>query len=188
MIKPWKILSSRQTYKDPWLSVRTDHVQLDDGREIEDYHILEYSDWVTVIGLTSSGNVVLIREYRHGANAVTIGLPSGRAEADEHTEDVAKREFLEETGYTAQEWVKIGQGYANWGTQNNKVHYYIAFNVEKSDQQHLDENEEIETFEWSWQRYFEHEDVHPENCLHLAALYYAERYFAKHPDKRPQSA
>ena len=34
-MKPWKILSSRSTYKDNWLSVRTDHVRLDDGREIE---------------------------------------------------------------------------------------------------------------------------------------------------------
>ena len=188
MIKPWKILSSRQTYKDPWLSVRTDHVQLDDGREIEGFHVLEYPDWISVIGLTDAGNVVLIREYRHGVRAVTIGLPSGAAEAGEDTLSVAQREFAEETGYSAREWVKIGEGCANWAVNTNRVHYYIAFGAEKTGEQSLDPNEEIEAFEWPWQTYYEQDGVDPQHCLHTAGLYYAERYFAKHPDKRPQSA
>lgn len=185
-MKPWKILSSRSTYKDNWLSVRTDHVRLDDGREIEGYHILEYPDWVSVIGLTDEGNVVLIKEYRHGAQALTIGLPSGASEPGEDMLGVAQREFEEETGYTAREWVKIGEGFANWAINTNKVHYFIAFGAEKTGVQSLDQNEEIEPVEWPWSKYYEQDGVDPQHCLHTAALYYAERYFARNPDKRPE--
>lgn len=187
-MKPWKILSSTQTFKDPWLSVRSDHVRLEDGREISGYHILEYPDWVSVIGLTNQGHVVLIREYRHGAEAITIGLPSGASEPGEDMLEVAQREFNEETGYTAREWVKIGAGYSNWAINTNKVHYYLAFGAEKTGEQSLDPNEDIEAFEWPWERYFLQADVEPQHCLHTAALYYAERYFSKHPDKRPAAA
>lgn len=184
-MKPWKVLSSKQTFKDRWLSVRSDHVRLEDGREIPSYHVLEYPDWVSVIGLTDEGNVVLIREYRHGVGEVTIGLPSGAAEAGEDIDDLARREFTEETGYTAREWVKIGQACANWAVNTNQVHYYLAFGAEKSGKQTLDPNEEIEPLEWPWQKYFDQDGVDPKHCLHIAALHYAERYFAKHPDKRP---
>lgn len=185
-MKKWKILSSRSTYKDNWLSVRTDHVQLEDGREIEGYHVLEYPDWVSVIGLTDEGNVVLIKEYRHGAQALTIGLPSGASEPGEDMIGVAQREFEEETGYTAREWVKIGEGFANWAINTNKVHYFLAFGAEKTGNQSLDPNEEIEPVEWPWAKYYEQDGVDPQHCLHTAALYYAERYFAKNPDKRPR--
>lgn len=184
-MKPWKILSSRQTYKDPWLSVRTDHVQLEDGREIPGFHILEYSDWVSVIALTDEGNVVLIREYRHGAEAITIGLPSGASEPGEEMEEVARREFAEETGYSAREWVRIGEGYSNWAINTNKVHFYLAFGAEKTGEQKLDPNEEIEVVEWPWKKYFEQDGVEPQHCLHTAGLYYAARYFAQNPEKRP---
>lgn len=184
-MKPWKILSSKQTYKDNWLSVRTDHVRLEDGREIPGYHILEYSDWVSVIGLTDEGNVVLIKEYRHGAEALTIGLPSGASEPGEDILEVAKREFEEETGYTAPEWIEIGSGYSNWAINNNKVHYFLAFGAKKTGEQQLDPNEDIEPVEWPWQKYFDQDGVAPQHCLHTAALYYAERYFKQNPDKRP---
>lgn len=186
-MKPWKILSSKQTYKDPWMSLRTDHVQLDDGREIEGYHILEYPEWVSVIGLTDEGNIVLIKEYRHGPQAMTIGLPSGVAEPGEDIDDVAKREFQEETGYTAREWVKIGEACANWAVNTNSVHYYLAFGAQKTGEQQLDPNEDIEPFEWPWTKYLDQDGVDPQHCLHVAALYYAERYFKQNPDKRPES-
>ena len=184
-MKPWKILKSTQTFKDNWLSVRTDHVRLEDGREIPGYHVLEYPDWVSVIGLTDAGDVVLIREYRHGAQAVTVGLPSGAAEAGEDIDEVARREFLEETGYTAREWVKVGAAYANWAVNTNQVHYYLAFGAEKTGMQDLDPNEEIEPFEAPYTEYLDFDGVDPQHALHAAALYYAERWFARHPDRRP---
>ena len=185
-MKPWKTLSSRQTFKDPWLSVRTDTVELTDGQVLNDYHVLEYKDWVSVLAFTEAGELVIIREYRHGAKAVTLGLPAGSAEEGETDyEAVARRELLEETGYEAGEWVKLGQAYSNWATQNNQVHFFLALGTLKVAEQTLDATEEIEVLTMPYEDYLNFEGVEPQQCHHAAALYYLERYFALTPDKRP---
>ena len=77
MIKPWKILESRQTFKDKFLSVRTDRCQREDGHVVPAYHVLEFTDWATIIPITDEGNIVLIREYRHAGEIVLLGVPGG---------------------------------------------------------------------------------------------------------------
>ncbi|MAK60128.1 MAG: hypothetical protein CMK09_04035 [Ponticaulis sp.] len=60
-MKPWKVLSSRQTFKDPWLSVRTDKVEQPSGQILEDYHVIEYPDWVSVLAFTPEGRLIIIQ-------------------------------------------------------------------------------------------------------------------------------
>ncbi|MAI89200.1 NUDIX hydrolase [Ponticaulis sp.] len=183
----WKVVSSRQTYSDPWLNVRTDTVELPNGTTIPDYHVMQYKEWAAIMGLTDEGNLVIIREYRHGCGEVTLGLPAGTA--DEGEDDylaVAQREFREETGYEADEWVELGKAYANWATQNNQVHFFMAFGARKTGEQDLDVTEHIEVLEMPYDAYLNFEGISPQQCHHAAALYYAERYFAKHPERRPK--
>lgn len=185
-MKPWKILSSRQTYKDKWLGVRTDTVELPNGQTISDFHVIEYKEWASVVAFREDGRLIIIREYRHGCQEITLGLPAGSAEAGETDyRDVARRELLEETGYEAAQFEKIGQAYSNWGTQNNQVHFFIAFGARKVADQSLDTTEEIEVLDMAYEDYLNFEGVSPQQCHHAAALHYAERYFAKHPEKRP---
>ena len=56
-MKPWKILSSRQTYKDKWLGVRTDTVELANGAVIPDFHIIEYKEWAAILAFTEDGEL-----------------------------------------------------------------------------------------------------------------------------------
>ena len=62
----WKLLSSEYLFKRPWLTARKDKVQLPDGRIMDEYYVLEYPTWINVIAITTEGQMVLVRQYRHG--------------------------------------------------------------------------------------------------------------------------
>ena len=186
MIKPWKTLSSKPAFQDKYLSVRTDRCQHDSGHIVPTYHVIEQTEWVSIIPVTDAGNIVLIREYRHGAGKVTIGLPSGVADPGEtDIAAVAARELREETGYACQTLVCVGSAYANWANQDNQVHYFLGFGAAPDGPQVLDPNEEIQVLEKPYEDFLAYENNGPQHCLHAAALFYAERHFLKNPDQRP---
>lgn len=185
-MKPWTILASRPVFRDRFLSLRTDTCQRDDGHMVPTYHVLEFSDWVTVIALTDAGNIVLVREYRHAAQKIMLGLPGGVADPGETDwAAVGARELAEETGYAAREWVPIGTCYPNPATQDNRLHYFLALGAAPGAGQSLDPNEQIEVVEMPYGDFLAYENLPAQHALHAAALFYCERHFAAHPHLRP---
>lgn len=186
-IKPWTILSSKQVMKDGFMGLRTDRCQREDGHIVEAYHVTELSEWVTVIPVTESGNIVLVREYRHAAQVVLTSLPGGVADPGESDwAEVGARELREETGYAAREMVWVGTCHPNPATQDNRIHYYLALGCTPGTDQDLDPNEEIEVREIPYSEFHDYGSLDVQHALHAAGLFYAERYFLKHPDRRPK--
>ena len=139
-ITPWKILSSTH----PGANVRIDQCELPGGKHIEGF-VLEYRDWVTVLALTKHREVVMVRQYRHGARRVIEELPGGSMDAtDASPEEAVRRELLEETGYDSQRFIEIGKASPNPANQTNLIHSFLALDARKVGPQHLDETEEIE--------------------------------------------
>ncbi len=139
-LKPWKILSSKHIYKD----VRIDRCELPDGQVIEGF-VLEYRDWATVVALTPDQQVVMEHQYRHGVQQTILEMPGGVIEEkDTSPLEAAKRELLEETGYTAEKFIEIGRICPNPANQVNHIYYYLALDAKKTSGQHLDSTEEIE--------------------------------------------
>ena len=97
----WKVLFSEYLIKRPWLTVRRDKLQLSTGKIIPEYYVLEYPDWVNVTAITKEGQIVMERQYRHGAGSTNYEIPSGVMEKGETPLEAAQRELLEETGYAA---------------------------------------------------------------------------------------
>jgi ADP-ribose pyrophosphatase len=138
-ITPWKILESHHLHKN----VRIDTCELPDGKVIEGF-VIEYGDWATVVALTRQQEVVMVRQYRHGAQKVILELPGGASEAGESPLQAARRELLEETGYTSDNFIQIGCVSPNPANQTNLIYSFLAPDAYQAGSQNLDETEEIE--------------------------------------------
>ena len=92
----------------------------------------------------SSGEMVMIRQYRHGFDEVLVELCAGVVEQGEVPIDAAKRELLEETGYAGGEWREVMTIGQNPSISDNITHCFVAEGVERISDQSLDESEDIE--------------------------------------------
>ena len=137
------LLSSEYLIRRPWLTARRDCVRLPDGRINDEYYLLEYPDWVNVIAVTTEGLFVMIEQYRHGIDEVITELCAGVVEAGEETEAAARRELLEETGYSGGRWRLLNVICQNPSTCNNFTYCYLAEGVTLTSPQMLDATEDI---------------------------------------------
>lgn len=140
-IAPWKVLESKYAYKDRWLALRSDTVELPNGRVLSPFHVIEQPDWVTAIALTHDGNILLVEEYRHGARQVVVELPSGIHDTPGEPIEAMKRELLEETGFASEEWLPLGSFFANAPRLDNRVHCFVALDARKVAEPKLDDGE-----------------------------------------------
>lgn len=138
-VKPWKVLES--SYFRP--RFRIDKCELGNGNLL-DATIFEFRSWANIMALTKTGEVVMVRQYRHGVCDVLLEFPGGVVEDGEDPLDGAKRELLEETGYTASQFIQIGALYPNPALQTNTLYCYLAIDAEKVSGQSLDAGEDIE--------------------------------------------
>lgn len=101
MLHKWKLLNSKIAFDNPWFSVRQDAVQLPSGKVLDDYDVWLQGDIVLVVACTSAHDMVLVRQYRHGVREMLIEHPAGYVDEGENPEGTARRELLEETGFSA---------------------------------------------------------------------------------------
>jgi 8-oxo-dGTP pyrophosphatase MutT (NUDIX family) len=87
---------------------------------------------------------VVTRTDARDANSTCLELPGGVIDHGETPLAAAKRELLEETGYSSTEWEFVGSMFANPARQTNRVHTFIARNIKAGRAQQLDASEEIE--------------------------------------------
>ena len=143
-IKKWTTLESRYIIQRPWLTARVDKVQLPNGVINPEHYVLEYPDWVNIIAITTGGDMVMVRQYRHAMDTVMVELCAGMCEDGETPEQSARRELLEETGYAGGEWQEIMTIGQNPSICDNITHCFLAVGVERVAGQSLDESEDIE--------------------------------------------
>ena len=108
--------------------------------------MLEYPTWVNVVAITKTGEMVIIRQYRHGLGRTCFEIVAGCVEEGEDPMDAAKRELQEETGYTGGEWREVMQFTCNASAMNNITHSFLAVGVEQTEKQNLDATEDIEIY------------------------------------------
>ena len=113
------------------------------GQEL-DRLVLETSDWVNVVALTTDDRLIVVRQYRFGTEEVTTEVPGGVIDPGEGHEESAKRELLEETGYASDDWTYLGYVDPNPAVQTNKMHHWLAKGCRLEATQDLDPGEDIE--------------------------------------------
>ena len=106
MKKTAKILSSKVVYRGPVFGVRRDRVR-EPGGIVATRDIVTHSGSVVVLPVFADGRILMIRQYRHAAGQFMWELVAGRRDSGESFATGARRELLEETGYTARKLTKM---------------------------------------------------------------------------------
>jgi 8-oxo-dGTP pyrophosphatase MutT (NUDIX family) len=115
-----------------------------------DFYVVSTFDWVNVVALTSDQRLVMVQQYRHGSNRVTLEIPGGAVDAGEEALQAAKRELREETGYASDQWECLGVAEPNPAIQNNRCTTFLALNARVVGPLDPDENEEIVVVVMPW--------------------------------------
>lgn len=97
--QPWITLSTEVAFRNRWVTVALDRVQLPTGQQYPYTRLEPGGIGVGIIGFNGVGEVLLEREYRHGVNQVIWQLPGGLATPAEDLLVAGLRELQEETGY-----------------------------------------------------------------------------------------
>lgn len=144
-IETWKIKRSETVADCKIFKVRRDFsIRDSDGAEFP-FYCLENPHWVNIIPITISGEVVLIEQYRHGIEEITLEIPGGMVDGGENAQLAATRELVEETGYVPRETILIGKSHPNPAIQNNWVYHYLAIDCEKHHEPEFDATESVRT-------------------------------------------
>jgi len=139
-----KIISSEYLNKHRYFTARKDAYQLASGKIVDPYFVVELPESATAMAVTENHEIVLIKQYRHPVQQISIELPGGFIDAHENPEQAVKRELLEETGYEFEEVYFLGTTAANPGVLNNFTKLFLATGGRKVKAQELDPNEEID--------------------------------------------
>lgn len=132
------------TFLGSLLKVRKDRVRLPDGSEATREYVV-HPGAVVIIPLGDDGRLVLERQHRYPMHRDMIEFPAGKIDAGEPPEDTARRELLEETGYTAREWRHLGTIHPVIAYSDERIELYLARGLTHVGAK-LDEGEFLEVF------------------------------------------
>ncbi|PHR91895.1 MAG: DNA mismatch repair protein MutT [Blastopirellula sp.] len=138
---------------------------------------------VGIVAITDENKVVLVEQFRPPVNSRVIEIPAGLSgdipgAEDEALIEAAKRELIEETGYTAKHWQNLGGGFSSPGMTDETIELFLAEGLEKQHAGGGDASEDITIHEVPIKSVFQWLQKHktPLDIKLLAALFAAEQY------------
>lgn len=149
----WKEVSTEHIIQDEWMDLRRSEYRLPDGNVFGPFYSYSRRDYVVVVASDCGGNYICVRQFRHGIREVTTEFPAGGLERSDGREygtekglaedalDAAKRELLEETGYSSDQWTHLITIPSHATLADNYAHVYRAKNCRKVGGQRLDDTE-----------------------------------------------
>lgn len=160
------------------LTVKRDQVRLPNGHKSQREYVL-HPGAVVVVPLLPNGKVIMERQFRYPLQQTFIEFPAGKIDPGEDVLITGQRELLEETGYSAAQWIKLGHQHPCIGYSNEVIHIYLASQL-SAGQHQRDVDEALEVFELNF-----------DECLAMVkrgeitdgktivALFFAEKYLAQ---------
>ena len=137
----WTRNRSEQIADCKIFQLRRDYSTSSAGSDEHTFVCLECPDWVNIIPLTADKQVLLIEQYRHGIEGITLEIPGGMVDGNESPQIAAVRELLEETGYVPREVIALGKSRPNPAIQNNWVYHFLALDIEFKQEPEFDTTE-----------------------------------------------
>lgn len=124
--KPWKTLSTREIYHNPWMHLREDVAEMPNGRTTL-YGVVAFGPCVGVVPFVDDDHVLLVRQYRYvqGENH-RWEIPTGGVHQGETLEQAAQRELAEEAGYHARRLIHVNSYYTSKCICDETAHLYLG--------------------------------------------------------------
>jgi ADP-ribose pyrophosphatase len=138
----WRTASTRPVYRNHWIAVREDVVELPDGRTTL-YGVVECSECVGVLPFLDPDTVLLVGQYRYVAGDFFWEIPTGGQDEGESLVEAAQRELSEEAGYEAGRLVELGDFHTSKSILREVAHLYLAEDLRPA-RRPLDHTEFIE--------------------------------------------
>lgn len=140
----WTLLSSREIAQYRIVRLREDRYRIWPSQAEADFLVCESPDWVIVLPFTNDGQLVFIRQYRHGVRQDVLEVPGGIIDGAETPEQAAGRELLEETGFAATSLRYLGRLLPNPALNSASCHVVLAEGCYRAGAQTPDTFESIE--------------------------------------------
>lgn len=137
-------IDSKLAYDGNFLKVHRDTVSLPDGKQTTREYI-KHPGAVVVLPVLDDGSILLERQFRYPGNGVFIEFPAGKIDPGEASLECAKRELIEETGYTATDWKFVCTIHNAIAYSDEHLDLFLAKGLKEGPKK-LDEEEFLETF------------------------------------------
>ena len=156
----WEEVSREHIVEDQWIDFRRSAYRFPDGSVFEPFYSYSRRDYVVIVPEDTEGNYICVRQYRQGIERITTEFPAGGIERRDGKEyrageamaafaedalEAAKRELLEETGFSSDCWQHLISIPSNATMADNYAHIYLARNCRKICGPALDDTEFLET-------------------------------------------
>jgi ADP-ribose pyrophosphatase len=112
-----------------------------------DREIVVHPGSTAIVAIDREGSVALVRQTREPARKQLLELPAGTLEPNEEPLASARRELEEEVGLRGGEWRELGVVYTTPGFCNERMHLFLAEDVERGDAS-PEEDEDVEIVRW----------------------------------------
>ncbi len=137
----WRVLKKSVAFSCPWYQIAREKIRLPTDQVI-DYFYVTIPPSVMVIPITADERVVLLRQYRYPTRSFSYELPGGNTRGKSPLA-AGKEELLEETGYRARRWRRLGGFYPYSGMSDEICHVYLATDLTPG-KQRLEDREFIQ--------------------------------------------
>ncbi|GAB5559491.1 MAG: NUDIX hydrolase [Synoicihabitans sp.] len=139
----WIPSEDRQLLHTRVFDVRATQFRHPARAEAKEFIVIDAPDWAVVAPVTPEGDLVLVRQFRFGAKALSLELPGGVIEPGEDPAEAATRELAEETGYHGGPAEVLGSVHPNPAIQSNRTHLIVVPDVRLEAETRWDSDEEI---------------------------------------------
>lgn len=137
---------SEEVFAGKLLRVKRDTVRLPDGKQAT-REFVTHPGAVVMIAELPNGKLLFERQFRYPLRRVFLELPAGKIDHGEPILDTARRELLEETGYTARDWEYLGVMHPCIGYSDERIEIFTARGLHLAGEKRLDHNEFLEVLE-----------------------------------------